>query len=665
MYNQMNGTSTNTISFRSLFSRTLYEYHTGIDTCTWLIEQEDRQLAFFENLEAAQRETGCTVWTTSEVIAEIQSKRDDPRLADTAARALNYLRRMQSENRIVIYHRASSQAAESRPFADPVFLARLLENRDISVALITQDRALACDVMQLNDFRSVRGRRIMVYRINGAGLPARFTLLKDEEGRYVDPRSTGLFVDSETPVSDADNTPVPRRNLCPGDTIWGERGTVHRLGEEISQGAESSIFAINGSPDLLVKIFSQPSQRKTDKCRTLREASFPCRGAVLPQELVYDMDGNFRGYTMKRVHGVELSRLFTQNGRTIHAPSWTRLEYVRLAHSLAKLVFNFSIGGLLIADISPSNFLVGYNASGILDPENIFALDLDSAQFGSSRLGRVFPPDGITPDYAAPEYLRGGIRDTDLRTQASVVYSAALLCLQCCMCGVHPFRKCMENGRITTVAQAISQGAYPYSSGSDLRQAVAPSGADKLWSNMSSDAKQFFHHLFQQGGQFNPVDKRPSMNALVRTTQNYLFWINKSENQLRYPEILSLEPTALKPYYAHCANRDCSHPQDEFMVTVYRKDGRYYCPDCLNKIRSARGIGQQTVSATAETPAVAAGSLPPVRPLPVRDIRPMAPVPTPQFAASAAQQSVSPQPGQSLSDRFSAGFRKMKTWLIG
>ena len=26
--------------------------------------------------------------------------------------------------------------------------------------------------------------------------------------------------------------------------------------------------------------------------RTLREASFPCRGAVLPQELVYDMDGN-------------------------------------------------------------------------------------------------------------------------------------------------------------------------------------------------------------------------------------------------------------------------------------------------------------------------------------------------------------------------------------
>lgn len=649
-----------------LFNRTLTECHTGIDTCTWLLEPEDRQEMFFKNLETAQKETNCTVWTTQETIAEIQSKLNDPKLSPTANRAIAYLHKMEREHRIIIYQQ-SSQHCDRRPFADPVFLARLLENRDASVALITQDRALACDVMQLNDFQSVRGCRIMVYRVNGAGRLTRFALLKNGEGKYVDPRTTGLYVSQGTPASSADNTPAPKPELNPGDMVWGERGITLTLGEELSQGAESSVFVVAGSPDLLVKVFNQPSQRKTEKCKLLRESKFPCAEAVLPLELIYDQHGSFRGYTMKCINGVEVSRLFTQNGRTKYASSWNRQHYALLAQKLAQTIFDFSQGGLLVADISPSNFLVGYNESGVLDPNKVFAIDLDSAQFGSERLGCIYPPDGITPDYAAPEFLRGGIDDQQLRNQASVIYSASLLCLQCCMCGVHPFRKCMENGRMATVAQAIAQGAFPYSSGNDFRQATAPSGADKLWSNMSADAKQFFYHLFQQGGQYNAVDKRPGLLMLVKTMHSYVSWIGRVDNQQRYPEILSLEPAQLKPFYARCSHPDCPHPQTEFIVSSYRSDGRYYCPECLDKIRSQRAVTQ--TSAPRSTAPHATTFIQQSRLSTTHHIsNPMPTAAIAQAAIPVQTPNVSNQPASNQHDnfvtRFSNGVRRVRSWLV-
>lgn len=653
-----------------LFNRTLTECYTAIDTCSWLLEPEDRQEMFFHNLEVAQRETNCTVWTTQETISEIQSKLNDPKLAATANRAIAYLHRMEREHRIIIYQ-ASSQQNGRRPFADPVFLARLLENRDASVALITQDRALACDVMQLNDFQSVRGSRIMVYRVNGGGRLARFYLLKNEEGKYVDPRASGLFVSQPLPAASVDNTPVPKPELQPGDMVWGNRGIPVTLGEERYQGAESSIFTTTDNPEILVKVFNSPSQRKAEKCKLLCESKFPCAGAVLPLELVYDHQGNFRGYTMKHINGVEVSRLFTENGRTRHAPSWNRQHYALLAQKLAQTICDFSSAGLLIADISPSNFLVGFNESGVLDPGKVYAIDLDSAQFGSEQSGFIYPPDGITPDYAAPEFLRGGVNDQQLRNQAAVLYSASLLCLQACMCGVHPFRKCTENARTCTVPEAIAQSAFPYSAGTDFRQATAPSGADRLWSNMSAEVKQYFYQLFQQGGQFNAVDRRPGLQTLVKTMNSYVYWIGRAENQQRYPEILSLVPANLKPYYARCANPDCAHPKNEFVVTNYRSDGRYYCPECLDRIRSQRAAAPSRASRPAaalvqqENPSHYDSV--PLMPVP-ETVHRDPPGPVIEFDPSPSHRDRMMRPQYSehngFAARFSQRIRRVKSWLV-
>ena len=214
MKNTVENSITNQASENKFFQSLLSTHHVGIDTCVWLLDPEDRQKMFFANLEEAQKATNSTVWTTEETVLELQSKLPDETLGPVATRALSYMEGMAQENRLIVYQ-ASEDHAQRRPFADQAFLSRLLENRDASVALLTQDRALACDILQMNDFQSVRGRRIKVYRINGAGKPSGFNLLKTADGKYIDPKSTGLYASFGTGMAQADAAPVPRPELTP------------------------------------------------------------------------------------------------------------------------------------------------------------------------------------------------------------------------------------------------------------------------------------------------------------------------------------------------------------------------------------------------------------------------------------------------------------------
>jgi len=637
----------------AMFSNVLNEYHTGMDANIFLLEPEDRQRAAFQNIDNAQKASGAVLWTTEEALREVESKLDSPRpgLAQAARNAMAQIQQMVTENRLVVY-RAASDSARRRRFADATFLARLVENApEVPIALITLDSDLAASAMnlKLNIEPSVRHKPIAVYRVNGVGNLAWFNFIRTAEGRYVNPRNSLLHVENGVPVSRMDSSQQPLPAMDEGDQLFTPDGRAYCLGEELNSGGEATIFKIEGNPDHLIKVFSQYSERKTAKCRLLARAaaSFPCPGAVLPQELLYDDQGVFRGYVMPKVNGVELTRLFTYRGQQNYASFWNRSHYARLAATIADMMRDFSLAGLHIGDVAPANILVGYGDSGTLSPEKVFFIDLDSAQFGSAETG-IFPPDGLTPEYAAPEYLHQGVDVDELRSAGSMVFSASLLCLQTIMCGVHPFRKTiLEEGQTLNVAQSIADSAFPYSAGADSRKAISPDGADKLWSNLSSDTKRFFYDLFQRGGATNAVNQRPSFFGLSRVLNGYANWIQRPETQRRYPEALSLMPQALKPFYARCAHYGCKTPDAEFAVTSFRSDGRYFCPDCQERIRRNRRPAEPAPAAPAPIPAAA--------PAPAAAPEPRAAAASGTFVQSkpaAKKPPVAPQPPQSAVKRW-------------
>lgn len=568
------------------------ETHAGVDTCVWLMEPEQRQQAFFRHLDEAQRRTGQVIWTNEEVIAEIRRKEKSPRegLANAARNALRQIRTMLDEHRLIVYE-AAMAGADQRRFADAAFLSLLLKNMDVPVTLITLDGDLAADVMNLRGMRSVEGAvsSIAVYRVNGSGYLGRFDFITTSDGRYYNPKNSPLQVDATTPVAREDATLRKMPDVGEGDVFYSEAGSTYRLGEELCNGGEADIYAVDGCPDLIAKLFTSLSDRKEAKCRLLNrvERSFPCAGAVLPQDILFDVSGAFRGYVMKHIHGVELTRLLTSRGQKKYTPNWNRGQFVELAATVADTFRDLSALGMNIVDVSPGNILVGYNESGVLDPKKVFFIDLDSAQFGTREAG-VYPADGMTSEYAPPECLRAGFTPEQLLTRRNLVFGASILCMQLAMCGVHPYRKTVEQGQTLSIARSIAAGAFPYSAGGNGRMATAPDGADKLWSNMPSEAKRFFYGLFQQGGQSNAIDKRPSFFMLSKVVHNHVDWLTKPETLRRYPEVLSLNPKTFKPFVARCAHPECRTPEVEFAVTAFRTDGKYYCEDCLKRIRNQR-----------------------------------------------------------------------------
>lgn len=669
----MNATAVRTTpdTAKDLFTTTLRDNHTGFDTCVFLLEPLDRQRMFFDNLKKAQEQSGAVVWTTEETLTEIAGKvaSTDPSLAQAARVAQEETRRMLEENRLIVY-RASSEATERRHFADAAFLSRLIENAaNVPIALVTLDGDLAMDAMEMNDLHSVRGKRIFVYRVNGAGMLSRFTFIKNGEGKYVNPKNSPFFNMGNLPAATADNTPRPVPEMNEGDMLWAASGRNYTLGEEINSGGEAGIYNLQGCPEMVAKLFTAPSERKEAKCKLLARSakSFPCTGAVLPQEILYDAQCVFRGYTMRRVNGVELTRLLTTRGQQRHAPFWNRKHYVKLACCIADAIRDFGIAGLQIGDVAPGNILLSYNESGVLEPSRnyIHFIDVDSAQFGCRETG-IFPPDGLTPEYAPPEFLRMGVSPDTLRTAKNQVFSVAMLCMQICMCGVHPYRKSVqEEGQTLSIPQSIAACAFPYSAGTETRQAISPDGAEKLFSNTPADFKKFCHALFQQGGATNAVEKRPTFFALSRILQGYVSWLDKPETLQRYPEALSLAPQALKPFYTRCAHRQCATPEKEFAVTAFRSDGRYFCPDCLARMRAQR----EAAAAAPAAPRPAAGAAPrtAVRPAaqPAAAQRTSAPRPSGAAAHAAAAHAAARPAAQPAAAgvRSNPIVRKIAGWL--
>lgn len=635
----------------AMFSGIAKDYHTGIDTTIFLIEPEARQAATFRNLDNAQLTSDAVFWTTEDTLAEVKSKFDSPRpgLAKAAKAAWQQIEKMVDEHRLIIY-----QTPNRRRFADAAFLARLVENcPDVPIALLTLDSDLAVSMMNVhqNIAPSVHHKPIAVFRVNGSGNPAWFNFIRTAEGRYVNPRNSPLRVDNGTPRAQTDSTLRPLPEVEAGDPMWSPEGEVFLTESLLAEGGEACIFTLKDHPDHLAKLFTQISDRKEAKCRLLSQAKsdFPCPGAVLPETLLYDAQGRFRGYVMHKVHGVELTRLLTYRGQQAYAGFWNRAHYANLAAAIADKLRDFSLAGLHIGDIAPANILVGYNDSGTLSSDKIFFIDLDSAQFGSNKTG-IFPPDGLTAEYAAPEYLLEGVTCDDLRTQGSMVFSAALLCLQLCMGGVHPFRKTVtQEGRSFSIAQSIAESAFPYSAGSNSRKALSPDGAEKLWSNLSSDMKRFFYDLFQRGGSTNALDRRPSFFSLSKVLNGYVNWIERPDTQKRYPEALSLTPQALKPFYARCAHHACRTPEAEFVVTEFRSDGRYFCPDCLERIRNSRSAAPapQIAPEIAPEPAPQPKPAPPSAPKPASQ-----PKPAPQTAFNLTPPPApKPAPKLTLADK--------------
>jgi DNA-binding helix-hairpin-helix protein with protein kinase domain len=212
-------------------------------------------------------------------------------------------------------------------------------------------------------------------------------------------------------------------------------GETVELAETIGVGAGGHVYAVNGRPELVAKLYRrtgrsiEPRAARLEAMLGLRDAL--ARGPLAarlawPLDSVCDESGEVRGFVMRRVtDSRQLGELVDGPARTSAGLTTTWRWPLRAAAHLALAVALAHRAGLTVGDLSDANVLLARRSA------RATLVYCDTISLPGEPPAR----GPLTVETAAPEILA----DTGPRSQATDAWPLAVLVCELLMEGEHPF----------------------------------------------------------------------------------------------------------------------------------------------------------------------------------------------------------------------------------
>ena len=540
-----------------------------IDTCSLLHDQFPQLMGRLVPL--LERE-GKALIVPSGVVEELKSMLTRPELAGRARARLNDLVQLKRGGLLKIYGQPGVT------FADQQILAaatRALTSTELLV--ITQDRGLSEDLLRLNSLNSVQGKRLAVSRINRFGFLSR-CLTQEQRAQSREWFSNSRSVSPPHPVQLAagGEEPLEVSELpAAGGSVQTGSGEVLRLGEELAKGGEGTVYDLGDGTVAKLYRPGRLTVGRRDKLELMVSRPPKCQGVCWPQELLYNLRGEFVGYRMARARGKELQRcLFTRPALEANFPHWKKQDTVRLCVTILEKLNALHSQGVILGDINPLNILVA-------SPEEVWFVDCDSYQVGG------YPCPVGTPRFTPPE-LQGTNFRTVLRTPGNEAFAVATLLFMIMLPGKAPYAQQGGEG----LEETIRRMEFPYPCGENS-SAQTPDGDWRyLWSHLPRYLKENFYHTFQRGGKYSEEDKRLSTRTWLGAFREYYGLLASGKLQARDPESGEIFPTRWKVVNQGdlevCKERLCARCGQRFGITrgekeLFQRRGYHlptHCPAC-------------------------------------------------------------------------------------
>ena len=192
--------------------------------------------------------------------------------------------------------------------------------------------------------------------------------------------------------------------------LSGKRTT--EVGELLGGGGEGGVYRDCTRPDYVLKIMHQSEARVERKIQAMlatapelqveRETDGDGNSIVQiawPQEILYDLQGRFCGFSMRLLETtktVPLNAWFDPRSRGRNNLSQSDLVRIYLAANLASVTEYINLAGHSVIDFKPQNILA-YREHGY-----VCLLDCDGFLIRSGS--EVFPAAVVTPSFLAPEH---------------------------------------------------------------------------------------------------------------------------------------------------------------------------------------------------------------------------------------------------------------------
>lgn len=487
-----------------------------VDTSSFMQEHAEAMLEriFVPLVE----ETGIKLVVPLQVSEEIErhlgSKDSD--LRKKAERADDLFRKFKARELIDVY------GGSEKTFTDNVIMMVIVRFCEkYHFCLVTQDRALAADILKLTQRQSVtRMKTITAVRIGQDGDIARWLLDPSNskgavwERVVVDKQSNEI--NRAAPATEVEKfhlrsgpTRVDNRILAvsshatKGSLLFDDAGMKIQLGERIGAGGEGTVFAT--SENQVCKVYE--GQRLTAGTRAKIELMLrkPVHhpGICWPLSLARNESNEFVGYFMNRATGRELQRaVFVKPLLEQIFPEWTRVQLVVLTMSILELVLLLHERNVLLGDISPRNILVK-------DEKTVFFVDTDSYQIED------FPCPVGTATFLPPE-LRGQDLSSVLREMRHEHFALATLIFMMLMPGKPPY----SHAGGGDPAENVRTRHFPYALGEKRGMGVPDGPWRFMWSHLPFYLKEVFHQVFSDEKRVSAADWQKTMKRYYSDLTN-------------------------------------------------------------------------------------------------------------------------------------------------
>lgn len=261
----------------------------------------------------------------------------------------------------------------------------------------------------------------------------------------------------------------------------------------LAQGGEAAVHAVPMFPGVVVKLYHpQVLQKRRDALRVKIDAmtgdpklsrfkQHP--GLAWPCFAVFDEQGQWRGYAMRKAAGVRMNVLAHAMAYREHFPHLDRMDVVAYLLNLLDTLKALHTAGVRVGDYNLANFLCDPDSSSVT------LIDCDSWQLNVA--GTTFFCPVAAPDMLAPE-LQGKALDKISRTLESEYFSLAILLFKALMLGRHPYDVVGGAGPV----ENIRNGYFPYGVGGG----GIPKGPwFNIWSHLPFKLKERLILTFKDG----------------------------------------------------------------------------------------------------------------------------------------------------------------------
>lgn len=497
--------------------------------------------------------TGGKMYVPRAVWGELEKKKaeqDNPALSCLADMVLRKLMELGAANLLVC-----PDGEGDSDLADAVFLSQFSALRmHVDLMLVTNDKNLGREILQLNDSQAVRSRyHVTVQKVTSFGY---FGVL---EG--FTPHSNTIFPIS-TEITDIPQTPIKLTHpFSEGDCVYTDSGNVFILSKKIGSGGEGTIYLAGTNKAAKIYHSDALNERRIAKLRAMLSTKLSFEGLCWPESMLYNDKQEPIGYLMQLVkpsHGrkiTELYDLLSPANIINEKPGWKKHQLVTLAQSILRTIVYLHRCGIILGDINSSNILIE-------DEYTVYFIDTDSYQI------RDFPCPVGTPEHTPKEFQNRDLSET-LRTMANENFTVASVLFSILMLGKRPYDQ-IDGGSVTENIRT-EDFSYPLGENSNKKAPIGP--WRYLWSHFPYFLKTAFYNTFRANECFNTPENRLSAEKWLKIVTSYL---EKLDGMIQNdPESGEMIPTRYK--ITHCACKKCGRSVEKNEMLGG------YCRECLNE----------------------------------------------------------------------------------